>query len=171
MIANGHTYGMKQEFFETIIKAAPMHDLGKIAVDDRILRKQGKFTEDDYKEMKRHSEEGAKIVEKILSNVEDDSFIKIAKNIAHYHHEKWNGQGYPCGLSGTDIPLEARIMALADVFDALVSKRCYKEAYSYDKAFDIIETDLGTHFDPELGRAFIKCRSELEDLYKKYSEE
>lgn len=171
MMANGHTYGMKQEFFEMIIKAAPMHDLGKIAVDDRILRKQGKFTDDDYREMKRHSEEGAKIVEKILRNVEDDAFVKIAKNIAHYHHEKWNGQGYPCGLSGTDIPLEARIMALADVFDALVSKRCYKEAYSYDKAFAIIENDLGTHFDPELGRIFIECRSKLEDLYIKYSEE
>lgn len=91
--------------------------------------------------------------------------MKIAVNVAHYHHEKWDGNGYPAGISGEDIPVEARIKALADVFDALVSKRCYKDAYSYDKAFDIIESSLGSHFDPELGKIFMSCRPELEDLY------
>lgn len=124
-----------EAFLQQIVKAAPMHDLGKIAIDDAVLRKPGKYTEEEYTEMKRHTVEGARIVENILRGVEEDDFVQIAKNIAHFHHEKWNGQGYPLGLSKTEIPIEARIMALADVFDALVSKRCYKEAFSYDEAF------------------------------------
>ncbi len=159
------SYGLSKSFLKNVIRAAPMHDLGKIAVDDRILRKQGKFTCEEYAEMKKHSSEGAKIIKQILEGVEEEKFVTIAVNIAHYHHEKWNGTGYPTGIAGEDIPIEARIMALADVFDALVSKRCYKEAFSYDKAFSIIEESLGTHFDPELGRIFINCRPELEELY------
>ncbi len=154
-----------KEFLDMVIRAAPMHDLGKIAVNDVVLRKQGKFTDEEYNEMKKHSAEGAKIVKQILEGVETDKFVKIAVNVANYHHEKWNGKGYPEGLSGESIPVEARIMALADVFDALVSKRCYKEAFTYEKAFGIIEESLGSHFDPELGRLFITCRPELEDLY------
>lgn len=154
-----------EKFLRQVEKAAPMHDLGKIAIDDVVLRKPGKYTEEEYAQMKKHPLEGAKIVENILKNVEDDDFLQITRNIALYHHEKWNGKGYPYGLSETDIPLEARIMALADVFDALVSKRCYKEAFSYDKAFSIIEEDLGKHFDPELGKIFLECRTELEELY------
>lgn len=154
-----------ENFLQMVIKAAPMHDLGKIAVDDVILRKNGKFTDEEYDQMKRHSAEGAKIVRSILFGVEEPEFVDIAENIAHYHHEKWNGQGYPCGIEGTAIPVEARIMALADVFDALVSKRCYKEAFTYDKAFSIIEESLGSHFDPVLGRIFLDCRPALESLY------
>ncbi|WP_407399766.1 HD-GYP domain-containing protein [Treponema sp.] len=154
-----------ESFYNAVIKAAPMHDLGKIAVDDAILRKPGKFTDEEYEKMKAHSAEGARIVENVLSSTDDIEFKKIAVNVAHYHHEKWNGQGYPEKISRTDIPLEARIMALADVFDALVSKRCYKDNFSFDKAFQIIEEDLGTHFDPVLGLEFIKCRPELEKLY------
>lgn len=157
-----------EKFRTYIIKAAPMHDLGKIAVDDAVLRKPGKFTDEEYAKMKVHPEEGAKIVEKVLVAVDDDEFKKVAMNVAHYHHEKWNGQGYPTGISGEQIPLEARIMALADVFDALVSKRCYKDSFTYDKAFEIIRDSLGTHFDPVLGEEFIKCRSELENLYNSY---
>lgn len=157
--------GLTKSFLDMVIRAAPMHDLGKIAVDDRILRKQGRFTPEEYAEMKKHSAEGKRIVKHILEGVEEADFVKIAENIAHYHHEKWDGSGYPDGLSGEDIPIEARIMALADVFDALVSKRCYKDAYSFDKAFSIIEESIGTHFDPELGKIFLKCRAELEALY------
>ena len=144
-----------------------MHDLGKVAIDDAVLRKPGKYTDAEYAEMKRHSAEGARIVESILQGVEDDAFVEVAKNVAYYHHEKWNGFGYPMGKAGNDIPVEARIMALADVFDALVSKRCYKDAFSYDEAFSIIEGDLGKHFDPELGRVFMECRPALEALYDK----
>ena len=153
-------------FCKLLIKAAPMHDLGKIAVDDSILRKPGKFTPEEYEEMKKHAAQGAVIVRKILDETEDKEFVSIAVNVAHYHHEKWNGEGYPEHLHGEDIPLEARIMALADVFDALVSRRCYKDAKSFDEAFEIIKNDLGKHFDPVIGQAFIDCRPQLEMYYK-----
>lgn len=156
---------LSDSFCINVIKAAPMHDLGKIAVDDAVLRKPGKFTDEEYEKMKKHSEEGARIVENVLKEVDDPEFKKIAINIAHYHHEKYDGSGYPEKIAGENIPLEARIMALADVFDALVSKRCYKDSFSYDKAFSIIEESLGTHFDPKLGKIFIQCRPQLEQLY------
>lgn len=153
-------------FCKLLVKAAPMHDLGKIAVDDSILRKPGKFTPDEYEKMKEHPAKGAVIVDKVLRDINDKDFKRIAINVAHYHHEKWNGEGYPEHLKGKEIPLEARIMALADVFDALVSKRCYKEAKSFDEAFAIINNDLGRHFDPEIGKIFIDCRPLLEEYYK-----
>lgn len=159
---------LSPEFCKAVIKAAPMHDLGKIAVDDAILRKPGRFTDEEYEIMKIHAAEGARIVESVLSQAEDEEFKNIAINVAHYHHEKWNGTGYPEKISGEAIPYEARIMALADVFDALVSKRCYKDSMSYDKAFQIIEESLGTHFDPGLGKVFMECRPELEELYNGY---
>lgn len=161
----GKEYGFTKEFLRDVAKAAPMHDLGKIAVDDSILRKPGKFTPEEFEEMKKHAEKGAEIVAQILNGVEDENFVRIAVNVAHYHHEKWNGQGYPEGLSGIGIPPEARIMALADVFDALVSKRCYKDKMDYDRAFAIIEESLGSHFDPEIGKMFLKCRPRLEAYY------
>lgn len=164
-----YDFGLSEGFLNMVARAAPMHDLGKIAVDDVILRKQGRFNDEEYGIMKKHSAEGAKIVARILEGVENEEFIRIAVNIAHFHHEKWNGSGYPMGLSKEDIPVEARIMALADVFDALVSKRCYKDAYSYDKAFEIIESSLGSHFDPGLGQLFLKCRPELVSLYDSYA--
>jgi len=156
---------LDSKFCNNLIKAAPMHDLGKIAVRDDVLKKPGKFTPEEYENMKIHPTEGARIVAQVLANVDDEEFKQVAVNIAHYHHEKWNGTGYPNGLKGEEIPLEARIMAFADVFDALVSKRCYKEAYNYDKAFEIIQNDLGSHFDPELGKIFLSCKQDLIDLY------
>ena len=161
---------LSPHFCDSIIKAAPMHDLGKIAVDDAVLRKPGRFTDEEYTKMKEHAAAGKDIVEKVLSEVDDEEFKNIAINVAHYHHEKWNGQGYPNGISGEDIPIEARIMALADVFDALVSKRCYKDSLSYDRAFDIISNDLGTHFDPNIGKYFLECRPQLEALYNSYED-
>ena len=157
--------GFDPAFLECVIRSAPMHDLGKIGVDDAVLRKQGKFTDEEYEKMKKHSEIGAVMVRKILTGVEEEQFVEIAANIAHYHHEKVNGKGYPCGLAGDDIPVEARIMALADVFDALVSKRCYKESFSFDKAFEIIKADSGSHFDAKLAEIFLQCRPELEEFY------
>lgn len=155
---------------ESIIKAAPLHDFGKIGIPDRILNKPGRFTDEEYEQMKEHSAKGAVIVEKILRNSEDKAFKKIAINIAHYHHEKWDGTGYPCGLKGEEIPFEARVMALADVFDALVSKRVYKESMSYDQAFEIIEESCGTHFDPHLCKDFLNCRKKIEELYDSYTD-
>lgn len=157
-----------EQFCKNIIEAAPLHDLGKVAVNDVILRKKGKFTEEEFAEMKKHAGEGAKIVPVVLEEVENLEFKKIAENVAHYHHEKWNGTGYPEGLKGEEIPVEARIMSLADVFDALVSRRCYKDAFSYDSAFDIIRDSLGTQFDPELGKIFLECREQMEALYNTF---
>ena len=142
-----------------------MHDIGKIGVADAVLRKQGRYTAEEYGLMKKHSEIGYHMVSEILSGVEEPDFVRVAENVAHYHHEKVDGTGYPEGLRGKEIPKEARIMALADVFDALVSKRCYKEAYPYDEAFSIIEKDAGTHFDAELTKVFLSCRTELEAYY------
>lgn len=160
--------GISENYFNAVIKAAPMHDLGKIAVKDSILTKNGRFTDEEYEQMKKHSAEGARIVAAILEGENDTLFREIAVNVARYHHEKWNGCGYPEKISGEQIPFEARIMALADVFDALVSKRCYKESMSYDESFKIIEESLGSHFDPALGKEFLKCRPELEALYNSY---
>ena len=157
--------GLTPEFLNLVIRSAPMHDLGKIGVDDEVLRKQGKFTDKEYEKMKKHSEIGYHMVNEILSDVEDPDFVRIAENVAHYHHEKVNGAGYPDGLKGDEIPIEARIMALADVFDALVSKRCYKEAFSYERAYEIIEKDAGTHFDKQLAMVFLTCKEELEKYY------
>ena len=158
---------LSEKFCNDVIKAAPMHDLGKIAVPDAILQKPGKFTDEEYEKMKMHSAEGARIVGEVLKEVDDADFKKLAINVAHYHHEKWNGQGYPQKLAGEQIPFEARIMALADVFDALVSKRCYKESFSFDKAFEIISESAGSHFDPALTKQFIQCRDKLEALYSR----
>lgn len=168
LLENKDKFGISSNFLNGIVKAAPMHDLGKITIDDKILRKNGEFTEEEFNEMKQHTTEGARIVKQIFKNVEDDDFYRLTENIAHYHHEKWNGKGYPCGLVGNEIPFEARIMTLADTFDELVTKRGNKEGVSYDKAFEIIEELLGEHFDPELGTLFIECRPELEMLYDNY---
>lgn len=155
---------------KSIAKAAPLHDFGKIAIPDSILNKDGKFEPYEYEIMKQHAEKGVAVVERILHHIDDTKFREIAANVAHYHHEKWDGKGYPEGLCGENIPFEARVMALADVFDALVSKRVYKESFSYDKAFGIIEESCGTHFDPELCRAFLECRPSLEALYDSYGD-
>ena len=163
--------GITDEFLDMVTRAAPMHDLGKIAIDDAVLKKQGLFTAEDFDLMKVHPAEGAKIVREILTGAEDERFVTIAVNVAHYHHEKWDGTGYPKGLKGEEIPLEARIMALPDVFDALASKRRYKDALPYDVVFPMIEHSLGSHFDPKLGRLFIECRPALEEMYRKWYEE
>ena len=164
-------FGLSKKFYDDLIKAAPMHDLGKIAVDDAILRKPGKFTEDEFAVMKTHAEKGAEIIKKILGETEDKEFLLLAENVACYHHERFDGSGYPKGISGNEIPLEARIMAIADVYDALVSRRCYKDAFSFEKAWSIIEEGMGKQFDPELNPYFVACRSQIEEYYKSASVE
>lgn len=156
---------LNDTFCLNVIKAAPMHDLGKIAVDDAILKKPGIFTPEEYDKMKEHASRGADIVAGVLREVEDSAFKQIAVNVAHYHHEKWDGTGYPEGLTGEKIPIEARIMAFADVFDALVTKRCYKEAMGYEEAFELMEKDFGSHFDPSLGKVFLECKVALTAMY------
>ena len=161
---------LSDEFCEKLIKAAPMHDLGKIAVDDRILRKPGRYDPSEYEEMKQHAAQGARIVHEILKNTDDSYFHQIAENVAHYHHERWDGSGYPEGLTGDDIPIEARIMAIADVYDALVSKRVYKEKMSFEKADEIILDGMGTQFDIRLKSYYINARPEFEEYYRSIEE-
>lgn len=162
---------LDESFCENMIKAAPMHDLGKIAVDDAILRKPGKFTDEEYDIMKTHAAKGAEIVKELLESTGDVEFARIAENVAHYHHERVDGTGYPKHLKGEQIPFEARIMAIADVYDALVSKRCYKEKMPFDKAFVIIEEGMGTQFDKQLEPYFVACREKLEAYYAENEED
>ncbi len=162
---------LSDEFCRDVIKAAPMHDLGKIAVDDAVLRKEGRFDDDEYAKMKKHAAEGARVIHEILLNTDDESFKTVAENVAHYHHERWDGSGYPEGLSGEDIPFEARIMAIADVYDALVSKRVYKDAFSFEKADRIIMEGMGTQFDPGLKKTYENARPRLEEYYTKQQEQ
>ena len=166
-LAESDDIKLKREFLETVIKVAPMHDLGKVAIEDSVLRKPGKLTKEEYEMMKSHSVEGARVIRKVLAEVDDETMTKIAVNVARFHHERWDGKGYPDGLKGEQIPLEARMMALADVFDALVSKRYYKDAMEFEQVFSIIEAGLGTQFDPVLGKLFLECRPELQELYQR----
>lgn len=146
---------------EMLRLAAPLHDLGKIGIPDDILHKPGKLTPDERKVMERHCEIGTRILEGARSEV-----LALAGSIASTHHEKWNGSGYPRGLEGDNIPLEGRIVALADVFDALISKRCYKPAFPVAKAIGIITSESGRHFDPEIVRVFLGLGDEMQELLR-----
>lgn len=156
---------LDDNFCRAVIKAAPMHDLGKIAIDDKILRKPGRLSEEEFAIMQTHAEKSGELVVSILQDVENEAFVKIAKNMARHHHEKWNGAGYPDHLKGEDIPMEARIMAIADVYDALVSKRCYKEAMSFEQAYQVMMESMGSHFDPQMEQVFVKSKDKLEAYY------
>lgn len=151
---------------EDVVRAAPTHDLGKITIDEGILNKPGRFTDEEYEIMKTHAAKSGEMVLILLGGVEEEQFVKVAFNVARYHHERWDGRGYPEGLVGTMIPLEARIMAVADVYDALVSKRVYKEPMSFDKAREIMVEGMGTQFDPNMKAVFLGCREQLEEYYR-----
>lgn len=155
---------LTDEYVSKIIDAAPLHDIGKISIPDYILKKQGKLTNEEFDIIKTHPEVGAAIINETLSEVEENEYLCIARDMAHYHHEKWNGTGYPCGLEGEDIPLCARIMAIADVYDALRSKRSYKEGFSKEKSKDIILESSGSHFDPKIVEAFMANIEEIERI-------
>ena len=165
LMENGCLPELTEHAADCIIRSAPLHDFGKIAISDAILNKPGKYMPEEYEKMKKHPVRGAAIVGRILQNSEDILLKNIAANIAHYHHEKWDGSGYPEGFKGEEIPVEARIMALADVFDALVSKRVYKEQFSFEKAFSILQESAGSHFDPFLCEQFLHCRERLISIY------
>ena len=157
---------LSDSFCFNIVRAAPMHDLGKIAVDDAILRKPGRFTPEEFAEMKKHAPEGARLVKQILEGTDNVEFMNIAVNVAHYHHERWDGSGYPEGLKEEEIPFEARIMAIVDVYDALVSKRVYKDSMSFEQADQIILEGMGKHFDKRLEPYYIKARPKFEEYYR-----
>lgn len=153
-----------KDFMENLKLAAPMHDIGKISIPDVVLQKPGKLTDEEYAVMKTHSAVGGKIILETFGHMLEDDYRDMAYQVAYYHHEKWNGRGYPEGISGTDIPLPARIMAVADVFDAVSAKRCYRDALPLETCFDIIEKGRGTDFDPDIVDAFMKCRGRIEEI-------
>ncbi|MBQ0003252.1 MAG: HD domain-containing protein [Treponema sp.] len=161
---------LSNNYIDNLYKAAPMHDIGKIVISDLILKKPGKLTQEEFDQMKRHAPEGGRIIKEILENSDDDLYKKLAIEIATSHHEKWDGTGYPDHLAGDEIPLSARLMAIADVFDALVTSRCYKEAYSIDEAFKIIEESGGSHFDPTLSKVFVENRKAILNILARYAE-
>ena len=150
-------------FMYDVVNSAPLHDIGKIQVSDTILNKPGKLTDEEFEIMKTHTTAGAEVIQHAMNTVseENSGYLKEAMNMAHYHHEKWNGTGYPCGLKGEEIPLSARIMAVADVFDALVSKRSYKDGFPFEKAMSIIKEGAGSHFDPKIAQAFLNASDEV----------
>ena len=139
---------------EKMISSARMHDLGKISITDVIVNKPGKLTDTEYEIMKSHAEEGERIIDEIISRTGEGDFLRNAKLFAGTHHERWDGKGYPRGLKGTEIPLQGRIMAIVDVYDALVSERPYKKAFAEEEALNIIVQNSGTHFDPAIVSLF-----------------
>ena len=157
---------ISEKFKKDVVASAPLHDIGKIVVSDVILNKPGKLSDKEFETMKTHAEAGDQIISSVIHTVEeaDSGYLLEAEDMAHYHHEKWNGKGYPDGLEGEEIPLSARIMAVADVFDALVSKRSYKDGMPFDKAMDIIKEGAGSHFDPNIVKAFVDSEDEVRKI-------
>ncbi len=152
---------------ELLLLSAQLHDVGKISIKDSILQKPGKLTDEEFDEMKRHTTNGMKMIDRIEKNTSQNAFLAYAKVLAGYHHEKWNGTGYPHGLSCTDIPLEGRIMAIADVYDALISQRPYKKPFTHEQAVEIITEGRGTHFDPLLADLFLSVASQFDYVAQK----
>ena len=156
---------------ERMYKAAPLHDIGKIKISDTILNKPGRLTPEEFEVIKTHTLEGNQIIIHTMANIEEEDYLKTAGEIALYHHEKWDGSGYPYRLAGEAIPLSARIMAVVDVFDALTSKRVYKDAYTLDKAYEIMQSSSGSHFDPDIVQVFMDNRQEIEKVFMDTLEE
>ncbi|MCR4604979.1 MAG: HD domain-containing protein [Eubacterium sp.] len=156
------------KFMSDVVMSAPLHDVGKINISDTILNKPGKLTDDEYEIMKTHTTAGKEIIEKAISTMHGENYLKEARNMAAYHHERWDGKGYPDGLHGQVIPLSARIMAVADVFDALVSPRVYKPAFPMEKALAILEEGAGTQFDPKCVEVFMDSITEVRLVMEKY---
>ena len=165
-----YTDQLTDTFINDVVNSAPLHDVGKIRVSDTILNKPGKLTDEEFDQMKLHTVYGSEVIAQAMQTVSetDSSYLMEAQNLAHYHHEKWNGRGYPCGLSGENIPLSARIMAVADVFDALVSRRSYKEGFPFEKAMAIIKEGSGSHFDPQIVNAFVEAEDEVRRVMNTY---
>ena len=156
---------MKKWNVDSVVASASLHDIGKISVSDLILNKPDKLTDNEFAEMKRHAIEGEKTIEQIIERTsQEGNFLVHAKLFAGQHHEKWNGMGYPRGLKGEEISLQGRIMAIADVYDALVSERPYKKAFSHEKAVEIIMEEAGKHFDPEIAKVFFDIKDKFEAI-------
>ncbi|MGN0678724.1 MAG: HD domain-containing phosphohydrolase [Oscillospiraceae bacterium] len=162
---------LTKDYVDNLINAAPMHDIGKIAVPDAVLQKPGKLTDEEYAIMQTHAEVGGNIIQETFSNLGNEDYCLMAYRVARHHHEKWNGKGYPDGLTQVDIPVCARIMAVADVFDAVSERRCYRDAMPLDRCFKIIEEGSGKDFDPLVVEAFLNIRDKVEAVHKEFADE
>jgi PAS domain S-box-containing protein len=160
-----------QKYIDDIYFSSILHDIGKVGIPDSILLKPSKLTDEEFEVIKRHSTIGGDVLSQVNAKVRGQSFLTIGMQIAYFHHEKWNGAGYPKGLKGEDIPLSARIVALADVYDALTSNRIYKKAFSHQKARNIIEKESGEHFDPEIVAAFLENEAEFDRIRSEMQED
>ena len=161
-----------ENYITLMTKSAPLHDIGKIAIKDEILLKPGKLTDEEFEEMKSHAQKGYDILKKAEQELDEESgeFLRVAEDIAITHHEKWDGTGYPNQLAGEQIPMVGRIMAIADVYDALTSERPYKKAFSQEKTFEIMLESSGTHFQPELLNEFIALAPQLLEIQKQFAD-
>ena len=163
-----YTNILTKNYINLIYQAAPLHDIGKLGIPDSILKKPDKLTAQEYEVMKQHPVLAKNAIEKAMRYYDKNSFLNIAYNIAYYHHERWNGKGYPVGLKEDNIPLEAQLMAIADVYDALVTKRCYKDMFSFEKAENIIISGSGTDYNPIIIDAFKALRYRFRDISREY---
>jgi putative two-component system response regulator len=159
------------ERISVLFKSAPLHDIGKVGIPDRILLKPGKFEPDEFEIMKTHTTLGRDAIEHAEHSLGTPvAFLECAKEIALSHQEKWDGSGYPRGIGGDDIPISARLMAVADVYDALISRRVYKSGMSHEKAVSIIKESSGSHFDPDIVTAFLDLQDEFQDIARRYAD-
>ena len=161
---------LTDEYINNVVRAAPLHDIGKINIPDAILNKDTRLTDEEYEVMKSHANAGYEIIEKAIANLEESGYLEQGKQMAHYHHEKWDGSGYPDHLKGEQIPLSARVMAVADVFDALLSRRSYKEPFTFEKAMSIIKEGSGKHFDPKVVSAFEAASEEIKKISERFAD-
>jgi putative two-component system response regulator len=162
----GKASGLDDAECDLILNASPMHDIGKIGIPDAILQKPGKLDAEEWEIMKTHAQIGADLLDG-----DDSDLLTMARTIALTHHEKWNGKGYPNGIAGEDIPLVGRIVAIADVFDALTSDRPYKKAWPIEDAIDLIRSESGEHFDPQLVNYFLEIIKDVISISEKYSDQ
>ena len=163
---------LKPENINLIVTSAPLHDIGKVGIPDHILLKPGALTYEEFEVMKTHTTLGREAIlraERLMDKPE--TFLRFAKEIVYYHHEKWNGTGYPERIAGEQIPLSARLMAVADVYDALTSKRVYKDAMPHEQAVEIIVGDSGIHFDPDIVKVFVKNKHKFKEIAERYTSE
>lgn len=161
---------ISKDYLDNLAQSAPMHDIGKIGIPDAILQKPGRLTNEEFEKMKEHPIIGSKIIKDTFGHLLNGEYENMAFLVARYHHEKWNGKGYPEGLSGTDIPVCARIMAVADVFDAVSAKRCYRDALPLEECYSIISNGRGTDFDPDIVDAFLMDKKKIEMIYKEMAD-
>lgn len=174
-LRNHHRFSheLSDSNIEEMVKSAPLHDIGKVAIPDHVLLKPGRLTDEEWSIMRRHCEFGRNAIldaERELGEGLQDSFLRYAREISYHHHERWDGKGYPCSLRGDEIPIAARLMAIADVYDALISKRIYKPAFSHERAVEIIRQGLGSHFDPDVAQAMLDLERAFQEIAERHKD-